>query len=378
MRLLYVIDSLAPGGAETSLVQMAPGLIERGTDLHVLPLGQRLDLAARLRELGATVHSAPRKPGRLDNVRAVQNVARRIRPNLVHTTLYEADVAGRIAARSMRIPVSSSIVNDSYGPAHYAESDTMKLHAARSLDAVTARFASRFHAISTAIADSIAPRLRIAHDKIVVVPRGRDPHAFPFQPQGVRVSTRQALGIPERSPVLLSVGRLEPQKGITHLLAALPQIARKHSDAVMLLAGKDGRSAPQLRRQAADLRCDVRFLGHRADVAALLAAADVFCFPSEREGLGGVLVEALAVGCPIVASSIAPIIDVLGAADRQHAGTLTPVGDPSAIAWAIDNTLSDPERANACAKRGRDHFEESFTIDHVTGQMMAFLQGARC
>lgn len=76
MRLLYVIDSLAPGGAETSLAEMAPGLVARGVELHVLPLGPRLDLAPRLELAGAMVHSRASRSGRPGNIHAVMQVAR--------------------------------------------------------------------------------------------------------------------------------------------------------------------------------------------------------------------------------------------------------------------------------------------------------------
>ena len=159
MRLLYVIDSLAPGGAETSLAEMAPYLVAQGVDLHVLPLGSRLDLAERLEKGGAVVHRVDAATGRVGNVRTVLDSMRAVRPTLVHTTLFEADVAGRTAARLRRVPVSTSLVSDSYSPAHRAESPAMRIALARAVDATTARFATRFHAISGAVADAVAPRL---------------------------------------------------------------------------------------------------------------------------------------------------------------------------------------------------------------------------
>lgn len=76
MRLLYVIDSLAPGGAETSLAAMAPGLVARGIELHVLPLGQALDLAPALIASGVVVHERTGRPGRVGNLLAVLQTAR--------------------------------------------------------------------------------------------------------------------------------------------------------------------------------------------------------------------------------------------------------------------------------------------------------------
>lgn len=368
MRLLYVIDSLAPGGAETSLAEMAPGLVARGVDLHVLPLGDRRDLASRLEGSGAVVHTRGFRPGRIGSVRSVREVARRINPSLVHTTLYESDVAGRIAASLLQLPASTSIVNDSYSESHYEESNTAKLNAARAIDAVTARSVRRFHAISGAIADSVAPRLWIPREKVRVIPRGRDPHSLVFQPAGVRDKTRRELGIPPNTHVILAIGRLEPQKGLHHLLNALPAVEQHHRGIVVLIAGKDGRSSRELKATAAQLRLDVRFLGHREDVPALLAAADVFCFPSEREGFGGVLIEALAVGCPIVASAIPTSSEVLGIGNSS-VGILTPVGDVYQLGKSLERSLARPQAAAARAREGRIRFDASYTIESVTSQM---------
>jgi glycosyltransferase involved in cell wall biosynthesis len=375
LRLLYVIDSLAPGGAETSLAEMAPGIVARGIDLHVLPLGDRLDLAPRLATAGAVIHPSQPLRGRIANVRAVQNTIRRTKPDLVHTTLYEADVAGRIAARLQGVPASTSIVNDSYGMSHYAESRTDKLHLARALDASTAMSARRFHAISSAIADSVAPRLGIPQSKIEVIPRGRNPDLFPFRPGGVRERTRRDLDIPPEAPVILSVGRLEPQKGLQHLLTALPAVARFHPDLIVLIAGKDGRSTQELRSAATMLRLDIRFLGHRTDVPSLLGAADVFCFPSEREGFGGVLLEALATGLPIVASSIPTTREVLGP-EGAAVGILTPPGDAIGLATSLHTVLSDQHLAQEMAATGHERFRQLFSIDGVVERMTDFFHHA--
>jgi glycosyltransferase involved in cell wall biosynthesis len=375
MRLLYVIDSLAPGGAETSLADMAPGLVRSGIDLHILPLGSRLDLAPALQDAGAVLHARQATHGRLGNVRAVMKVSGRIHPHLVHTTLYESDVAGRTAARLLRVPSSTSIVNDSYDASHYAESSTARLHMARAVDALTARSARRFHAVTAAIADSVSPRLGIPRDKVDIIPRGRDPQAFPFRPAGRRESTRRALSLPLSSPVILAIGRLEPQKGLHHLLEAVPEVAQDHPGLVVLIAGKEGRSSPDLRATAARLKIDVRFLGHRTDIVSLLAAADVLCFPSEREGFGGALLEAMAVGCPIVASAIPTSLEVLGSPEGG-VGMLAPVADSRQLAAHLGAVLSDDALARRMARRGRDRFEQHFTTHMIAQRMAAFFDAA--
>lgn len=377
MRLLYVIDSLAPGGAETSLAEMAPGLIARGTNLHVLPLGSRRDLAPRLEEAGAVVH-VPRRPnaGRLSNVREVIRIAREIRPDLIHTTLFEADIAGRSAARILRLPASTSLVNDSYDQTHYAESNRIKLHLARALDAVTGRSVTRFHSITTAIATSVPPRLGLAHIPVDVIPRGRDPKRYPPRSLQTRVEVRAELGLDDATPVVLAIGRLEPQKGLEYLLAALPLIAEKVPDVICLIAGKDGRASATLRAQADALSVPVHFLGHRTDIARLLSAADVFCFPSEREGFGGVLIEAMAVGCPIVATAIPTTREVISC-DAGHVGLLSPTRNATELAEHAGALLENRSLAEALSEKGRENYTANFTVDRICDQMAGFFAQCR-
>lgn len=375
MRLLYVIDSLAPGGAETSLVEMAPWLVSAGLELHVLPLGCRLDLAPVLEEAGATVHRRTKRTGRIENVQAVLKTARAIQPDLIHTTLYEADIAGRIAARLLHIPASTSIVSDSYSPSHYTESNKSKLDAARAVDAFTARFATRIHANSSAIASSVPPRLALNPQIVDVIPRGRDPQRFPYRPSDTRSSTRTQLDIPPDVKMILAVGRLEPAKGLHHLLAAVPSIAARAPDAILVIAGRDGRAADQLRSAAQDLSLEVRFLGHRTDVPALLAAADVLAFPSEREGSPGALIEAMAVGTPIVASDIPPCLEVLGGATPATA-LVVPVGDQVALAAALLSALDNQDASLKRSRAGRTRFEQLYSIGSVTQSMLRFFNAA--
>ena len=147
-----------------------------------------------------------------------------------------------------------------------------------------------------------------------------------------------------------------------------------HPDVVVLIAGKDGRAGAALRSSAALAGADIRFLGHRGDVAALLAAADAFCFPSEREGFGGVLIEAMAAGCPVVASSIPTTSEVLGVGDVSRFGLPAGVGDPVGMGAALTNVLSNPQDAAIRAHQGRMRFQEHFTVDRVTDEMVGFFE----
>ena len=143
----------------------------------------------------------------------------------------------------------------------------------------------------------------------------------------------------------------------------------------VLIAGREGRSTPTLTRQASHLHLDVRFLGARKDVAALLSAADTFCFPSEREGFGGVLIEAMAAGCPIVASDIPTSQEVLRSGPIS-AGALAPVGDVARLSDALATALMRGPSTEERTQIARRRFEGNYAISQVTRKMAEFYRCA--
>ena len=109
----------------------------------------------------------------------------------------------------------------------------------------------------------------------------------------------------------------------------------------------------------------VELLGQWPDVPGLLQAADVFAFPSIYEGMPGALIEAMALGVPVVASDIPPVREVLG----PDEGVLVPGGDPEALAEGLVGLLQDGERASRLGRAGRARFLEEFTLEHSVAAM---------
>ena len=179
MRLLFVIPGLSGGGTERSLRELVPALMQSGTDVSISYMVQRAtDDEAELERAGARLHrvTQPRLVGR---VRAIRRVIALERPDIVHTSLYEADIAGRLAA--WQAPggspiVLSSIVNTSYDPARLGDPNVLawKLRAVRLADAWTARhLTNHFHAVSRAVKDAAVQALGIDPNRVTVVERGR-------------------------------------------------------------------------------------------------------------------------------------------------------------------------------------------------------------
>jgi glycosyltransferase involved in cell wall biosynthesis len=179
------------------------------------------------------------------------------------------------------------------------------------------------------------------------------------------------LGVVEASSMILAVARQEHQKGLDVLLEALPAVTASIPGAVLVVAGRDGGSTPDLRAAVERLGLGdrVTFLGARDDVAELLCAADVLAMPSRWEGFGGTLLEAMALEATIVASDLAPVREIV---EDDVSATLVPPEDPVSLAHALIATLKDPERARGLARQARERFLAAFTVDAVADAMRAF------
>jgi glycosyltransferase involved in cell wall biosynthesis len=149
--------------------------------------------------------------------------------------------------------------------------------------------------------------------------------------------------------IVLAVGRLAEQKDFASLIDAARQWTDLDQVPLLAIAGS-GPLAESLAERAAPLGPAVRFLGARPDVPVLLAAADVFVLPSRWEGQPLILQEALAAGCPIVASRAGGIPDLTG----EDAALLVPPGDVDALAAALRRVLTDPALAQRLAAAARE------------------------
>jgi glycosyltransferase involved in cell wall biosynthesis len=372
MRMVCVIDGLGFGGAERSLAELLPGLSSAGIEPVVACLRRREggvedDVLAQ----GFDVRFLPaRAPAR---VRALRQLIRETSPALVQTTLAAATLTGRFAAAGTGVPVLTSLVNQSYTPERMADPHVKAtaVRALRAVDGWSARhLTAHFHAITEAVKAWAVATLRVPADRITVIERGRDPERLGEAGTERRVRVRQHLGLAPDAPVIVAVGRQEFQKGHRFLLEAMPSILSTHPKAVLLMAGRRGEETEHLERLAGRPPLDgaVRFLGHRDDLPDVLAAADLFAFPSLWEGLGGAVLEAMALSLPIVASRLDPVAEVV---EDGRCAVLVPPRDPPALAAAISSVLADRDLATGLGSRGREIFLRRFTLERSTERMIA-------
>ena len=175
-------------------------------------------------------------------------------------------------------------------------------------------------------------------------------------------------------PLLLTVAKLTEHKGHAFLLDALPAVLARFPQAVLALAG-DGPLLAALRAQVQRLRLAdrVRFLGFRADVPDLLAAADLLVVPSLLEGLCSSIIDAMFLGCPVVATRAGGIPDLLASPDARQpdAGWLVPPRDASALAGAVIEALQSPAARQQCVQHALVRAQREFTADSMVDQTLA-------
>lgn len=375
MRLLYAIDSLAAGGAERSLAALATAYPALGIELEVVALAEREGVQEDLLAAGARLTSLEGTGGRWARVARLTELIRDRRPALVHTTLFEADVVGRIAARRAHVPVVSSLVNTAYGPEHLQDPGVRRsrLRAAQLTDAITCRLTARMHAVSTFVADTMSARLRYPRDRVDVIPRGRDPEQLGTRTSERRAAARARLAIDDSTPLVVAVARHEHQKGLDVLLEATPLVAARVPSVRVVVAGREGGQSRDLRDRARGLGIEARveLLGARDDVADLLSAADAFVLPSRREGLPGAVIEAMALEAPIVASHLPQVREVVD----ESMAVLVTVDESDTLATAIADVLTDRAGARERAVRAHERFLTDFTIDRVAARMADFYRG---
>ena len=199
--------------------------------------------------------------------------------------------------------------------------------------------------------------------KVWVIPNGVDLNKFRVM---ARQEARQQLGLDEDKRYLLYVGRLVAVKGLDLLLDAFAQLTQKWRDVELLLIG-DGAEREALKHQATALgiRDKVHFVGAQPHerIVLWMNAGDVFCLPSHKEGLPTVLLEALACGTPIVATSVGGILEIVA---EGQVGRLVRSRDPKEMAACIEEVME----TRWDRQRLRDYVAERFSFDVVTKKLL--------
>jgi glycosyltransferase involved in cell wall biosynthesis len=339
------------GGAQEHVYSLVTRLNPACYDVRVVSLSHGSSVR-RLEKAGIDVCVIDEPDDRL----AVQTLAELLgptEPEVLHNHMYRAEVIGTRAAlllgeKGCKRPAVISTIHSS----RVRCADDRQ--ALRQLTPLM----DRLIVVSKAIEQKIREEGR-AGAPVSLIYNGVDLQRYNHQQPCCTL--HEDYGIPEASPIVGVVARLEAEKGHRTLIEAWPLVLAAHPEAWLLVVG-EGSERDSLEAQAASLGISRRvvFTGRREDVPAVTAALDISVLPSYREAQGLSVLEAMALSRPVVASEVGGIPEMI---ENGVSGLLVPPNDHVALADAIVRLLSDHPYADMIAKRGHDLVHDRFCIE---------------
>ncbi len=364
LRVLHCRQSDRVWGPERQIVQLAKHLPEYGVEMELVLMRRwGLDaephpLAQQVRQAGAEVFEVSARPQDVPHVLRLLRT-RLARCDLLHTHEFKSDLLGYAASRGGDRPWMAT-------DHHLATDDETLLRLFGYADRLALGRAAAV--VVPSHNQSLRLRKQVAADRIYVIYHGIDAAAFAMSAHDERPELRRRYGVSDGQPVVAVFGRLEPVKGHADLLEAAAIMLRERPDVRFWVVG-EGRLREDLGRQARRLGIeeDVQFLGYQREVAPFMAASDLVVLPSRHESFGIVLIEAMSLAKPIVASSAGGIPEIV--LDGAH-GYLTPPGEPQVMARRALQLLSDPAQAARLGHAGRERVSQIFTVQLMVERMV--------
>jgi len=347
-RICHVSMTLLTGGLERLLVEFARHHDAQRFDLRFVTLAELGPPADELRQMGFSVESVglPRR-GKLAALRSLRSRLQRDRVDIVHTHNTYAHFYGTVAASWAGVP---HVINSQHGRGCGPRAKDKLLFRLANLKA------SRVIGVSEDAAALCRGEDPWAASKTKVIWNGIDTSRFVYRG-------------PAQAPVAISVARLSPEKDFPTLLQAVAIVVCEVPDFKLLMIG-NGAERAQLEAltQTLGIGPNVEFLGERSDVPELLARAGFFVSSSKSEGISLTILEAMAVGLPVVTTRVGgnPEIVIEG-----QTGHLVPDQNPGALAAAMLQMLAHREAWPAMGERGRQRVEQQFEIRTMIRQYEA-------
>lgn len=343
------------GGYELATLALARSLRGRGIPVLIVTTATRPD---ETEEAGDLIRIAVRGRHTLLSIlpRLLSVLAReRSKYSIIHCPTFShlsglAVLAGRILRRPTLLRVATE--ND---VREFAEGRHWKYRIFFWL----LRGATGVIAPSAAIKNELL-RAGFSSDRVVCLANAVDVSRFTPASAGEKAKAKKALGLPAETAVIGTVARLVQRKGIDILLRAFAMVSRHHHQARLVIVG-DGPLGDELRALARELKIadSISWLGFQSDAVKWLQIMDVFAFPSRLEGVPNAVLEAMAVGLPIVATTIGGVTDLL---EEGGTGALIPPDDPDAMAGELDRLLGDPSFRADLGGRARKRAVEVFAL----------------
>jgi glycosyltransferase involved in cell wall biosynthesis len=374
-KILHIITRLDRGGSAENTVLTCLGLRER----YELVLVHGLSLESRMtdwekqsvysringaQELGVKVIPVPSLVRRIDplhDLRALFSLWRLImreKPVMIHTHTSKAGILGRWAAWLARVPI---IVHTAHGHVFYGHFGPLASTFFVLLERLMALITDRLIALTQGERNDYIKSSVSRPDRILTIHSGVEIDDYLNTKVNIEEKKR-SLGLNQEGLVVGTVGWLLPIKGPMHLLNAMESVWMDYPEATLIFVGKGDLEA-ELRSKAWQMGVSdrVKFLGWRDDIPEIMKILDVFVLPSLNEGMGRVLVEAMAAGKPVVASRVGGIPDLVKPGQN---GFLVEPGDENGLSAAIEKLLTDKSMRDEMGKKGREMCQD-FSVEKM-------------
>ena len=353
-RLLFVSTSTTVGGAEKTLYTLAtlvdPKVCEVAGVVSLKPKGR---YAYRLEKAGTPVYSLDvESRAGLGDIQRLAMVIHETKPDLVHAIMYQA------------IQLCRAVRKLGYGEFNLISSPRVNYRTRGGLSLLLDGFLKKNDDLliteCRASREYLVDHLDYPQDKTMTIHNGVDIAGWPIS-KHARAERRKMLGLDEKDILIGSVGRLDEQKGYVYLLEAMARLRTMHPAKCVLIG--QGPQAERLEGMVRNLSLEgtVRLLGEQpqSDIPAWLSAMDIFVLPSLWEGLPNALLEAMALGLPVVATRVDGIPE---AVLHDSSGLLCAPKDPQALCVPIGDLIIDPSLRRILGDAAKKTVAENFTL----------------
>jgi glycosyltransferase involved in cell wall biosynthesis len=365
--ILYVIENIEFGGGERVFSQIIRGLDKERFGVFVASNPGGI-FEKKLTEVGIKIN-----PVRMTNrfnlgiISRLKKIIKTKDVRIVHSQGGRADFFARIAARIANVPIiisSMAMLVEGYDVSIPRKGLYVLI------DRWTERWVNKFTVLSEAMRRSLIERHKIPPGNIVKIYNGIEIEEYNPDLKELRnkkLEVRRELWLKNDVPVIGAIGRLVWQKGFEYLIRAAPEMLKKCPEARFLIVGEGPlKNKLILTGEKLNVADRITFTGFRSDIKEILASIDVLAMPSLLEGLPMVLLEAMAMAKPIVATRIDGITEVL---ENSKTGLLVPAKNSHALAEALVGILDDNEKANFFGQNAREAAKEKFSVKKMVEQI---------
>jgi glycosyltransferase involved in cell wall biosynthesis len=354
MRILLLSTSMGMGGADQQILILAQSLRARGHDARILALAPLGAMGLEAQQAGIPTESLDlkRNLGIIPRFFRLVHIIRQWRPDIIHSHMGHANLIARAARTLAPVPALVSTIHS------INDGGPLRIAAYR----LTNSLVDRFTIISQVAAQHYISIGAVPKHRLQVIPNTVDIDRFRRR-SAARQVIRRELGLDDAF-IWLAVGRFEVAKDYPTMIAAFARLATERQKSHLVIAGEGSLRdliLTLIRERGLEQR--VHFLGVRRDVPELLSSADGFVLSSAWEGMPVAVLEAAAVGLPVVATRVGGVPEVV---EDGTTGYLVPPGDPASLTAAmIKMELLPAETRESMGGRGRMLIEERYGTEQV-------------